>query len=305
MKVLHNNSKINVANISSVLTKATNIEKWLRNVPPSSKASCTLLMLWNTYFSQWIIVPCDEPLLDFASLYCVKLTQQIFLKQMKTDKNETKRTPHSRMPISNVFACLDNKLIFVTLVCNRRKDCSQNEDELFCKELFHDIPLEDLLGCSFNLKFFRKEKIQYFKNNFTVAHGCDFIATKHEPLDFSKFSCTNAVIKCIYQLKSPTNRQLYPCQNGTHLDFCGEVKCHDTFKCPGYYCIPWRYVCDGHWDCPAGKDEIECGYESKPGFLHCPSSVITILPKSMELKKLCVFSMIPSAQMSVFVFFQT
>ena len=29
------------------------------------------------------------------------------------------------------------------------------------------------------------------------------------------------------------------------------------FKCPGYHCIPWSYVCDGKWDCPHGYDELE------------------------------------------------
>ncbi len=27
------------------------------------------------------------------------------------------------------------------------------------------------------------------------------------------------------------------------------------FKCPGYYCIPWKYVCNERWDCPEGIDE--------------------------------------------------
>ena len=27
------------------------------------------------------------------------------------------------------------------------------------------------------------------------------------------------------------------------------------FKCPGFYCVPWSYVCDGKWDCPGGSEE--------------------------------------------------
>ncbi len=44
----------------------------------------------------------------------------------------------------------------------------------------------------------------------------------------------------------------------------GETKhypfeCPDNyFKCPGNYCIPFHYVCDGNWQCPDGQDEIEC-----------------------------------------------
>ena len=37
-------------------------------------------------------------------------------------------------------------------------------------------------------------------------------------------------------------------------------ECPDTyFKCPGNYCIPFHYVCDGEWQCPDGQDEAECG----------------------------------------------
>ncbi len=45
----------------------------------------------------------------------------------------------------------------------------------------------------------------------------------------------------------------------------GEIKtfpyeCPDNyFKCPGNYCIPLHYVCDGEWQCPDGEDEIQCG----------------------------------------------
>ncbi len=31
------------------------------------------------------------------------------------------------------------------------------------------------------------------------------------------------------------------------------------FKCPGDYCIPYHYVCDGQWQCPDGEDESNCG----------------------------------------------
>ena len=29
-------------------------------------------------------------------------------------------------------------------------------------------------------------------------------------------------------------------------------------KCPGNYCIPIHYICDGQWHCPNGEDEVSC-----------------------------------------------
>ncbi len=46
-----------------------------------------------------------------------------------------------------------------------------------------------------------------------------------------------------------------PCRNGDHVHNCTNFECNMMFKCPQFYCIPWSYVCDHKWDCPAGFDE--------------------------------------------------
>ncbi len=58
---------------------------------------------------------------------------------------------------------------------------------------------------------------------------------------------------CIYQLD--TAQKLIPCPDGSHVQECSNFQCNAKFKCDGYYCIPWHYVCDGLWDCPSGVDE--------------------------------------------------
>ena len=60
---------------------------------------------------------------------------------------------------------------------------------------------------------------------------------------------------CTYQLNSLIH--LIPCKSGGHLENCTYFECNMKFKCPGYYCIPWGYVCDGKWDCPHGLDESQ------------------------------------------------
>ena len=58
---------------------------------------------------------------------------------------------------------------------------------------------------------------------------------------------------CIFRLDN--NFDLLPCKTGSHVEECKEFECNVHFKCPGYYCIPWGYICDGKWDCPDGYDE--------------------------------------------------
>ena len=65
--------------------------------------------------------------------------------------------------------------------------------------------------------------------------------------------CYHVSDTCNYQLNSLN--LLYPCRTGEHLQNCTKFKCNMKFKCPGYYCIPWGYLCDGKWDCPSGYDE--------------------------------------------------
>ena len=65
---------------------------------------------------------------------------------------------------------------------------------------------------------------------------------------------------CIYRLDK--NNLLTPCRTGEHVANCSLIQCNMKFKCPGFYCIPWSYVCDGKWDCPGGYDEgteFKCG----------------------------------------------
>ena len=65
--------------------------------------------------------------------------------------------------------------------------------------------------------------------------------------------CYNISEICTFKLNE--FNMLMPCRTGEHLQNCSQFKCNMMFKCPTYYCVPWRYVCDGKWDCPHGYDE--------------------------------------------------
>ncbi len=82
----------------------------------------------------------------------------------------------------------------------------------------------------------------------------------HLSCKWGKPQCYSVSHICRYQLNKCG--YLCPCKGGEHVQNCRKFECNMMFKCPGYYCIQWAYVCDGKWDCPHGLDESQhhhCG----------------------------------------------
>ncbi len=48
------------------------------------------------------------------------------------------------------------------------------------------------------------------------------------------------------------------------------------YKCPGFYCVPWQYVCDGIWHCPGGREEMNCSKRSCENQFRCRNSSICL-----------------------------
>ncbi|KAF7494181.1 Putative G-protein coupled receptor [Sarcoptes scabiei] len=60
------------------------------------------------------------------------------------------------------------------------------------------------------------------------------------------------------------------CRDVSHLRHCTKFQCpNDYVKCPDSYCIPYRYMCNGKWDCVGGSDEIGCARYTCPGRYKC------------------------------------
>ncbi len=78
------------------------------------------------------------------------------------------------------------------------------------------------------------------------------------------------------------SRYNYLCNSGNHLDNCEHFKCLlDSFKCPTFYCVKLRYVCDGFWDCPGGVEENNCNKTSSPNRYKCRNSSIFVSLESI------------------------
>ncbi len=68
--------------------------------------------------------------------------------------------------------------------------------------------------------------------------------------------CYNFSQICSYSVDEANN--IIPCRGGEHLQNCTMFECNMMSKCPSFYCIPFRSVCDANWDCPLGTDEQHC-----------------------------------------------
>lgn len=72
---------------------------------------------------------------------------------------------------------------------------------------------------------------------------------------------------------------LIPCRTGGHIEECKYFECSVLFKCPHSYCIPWRYLCVGKWDCTFGADEalaFECSTRICGNLFKCRTQNICV-----------------------------
>ncbi len=157
---------------------------------------------------------------------CVKYAS----KELKGRTNQlSPQEPNTSIISSNhSFYCLDGKVIDMALKDDLVSDWGPHTED------------EPIL-------------LEYLKNDISVS--C------LQPDDLPCFpghcKCYKIHDTCNYKLDK--NNNVYPCRNGAHLHLCKSFECNLKYKCSFSYCIPWNFVCNGHWDCPSGEDEYFSG----------------------------------------------
>ena len=182
------------------------------------------------------------------------------------------------------FSCNDKTLVSATSLCNGIKDCDGNEDELLCTyfdNLFYPVELCTFIK-SANLTSYDKN-CPPFSERKAFNISCRSPLSSMNPLTFDVIRQKNQSNETEPQSDTYCVYDPDPCglpkgkQNGEHLISCEEYVCPKRhFKCPGFYCLPWRFVCNGQWECPAGQEEINCKHTACPGMFKCKNSSICV-----------------------------
>ncbi len=226
-----------------------------------------MLFLWHSSSLFWKKISCDQQILDKASVFCAASNTKEENHLNSANMSSTIHSQEAIFSINHVFFCQNGSIILSWRICNHVSDCFLNDDETICSLNILNRSIVNLVSQSFVPNISKS----------TIVNDTHKMAKKiprQKAVSEEKENCE----KCFYNiLDRKRDRFLVQCKNGFHLDNCKHFPYQTTFKCLGYYCVPWRYVCDGYWDCPLGYDEDICITTSRLGFFHCANSLIQIL----------------------------
>ena len=162
--------------------------------------------------------------------------------------------------------CMCQKLLFQGNYAGCHFFEDKSSDTLFQKTYSRDPDQKQ----SFDLETVNKQSSDYCHRKSNLS-----LELCNEPKYCYQDHPIRSYIKqeCIYKLNEEGN--LETCRNGKHLEQCIDFNCESVgkYKCPGYYCFPMTYVCNGKIDCPRGLDESGCENYKCEKLLRCLNTI--------------------------------
>lgn len=188
----------------------------------------------------------------------------------------------------STFQCYNGNCIPQYAVCDFQIDCPgkfhEDEDPATCevilKSRFLDYKLyptlSSLVGQNSNqLMMLESNRLTAVSNSSTLIQ--QFSWAKQNLFRCRSGNLIDNNLRCLYEF----DRYGFQigCRDVTHLIGCEDFECpqRDYVKCSNSYCIPWRYICDGKWDCIMGDDEVGCARYVCPGQYKCLNQSSCIL----------------------------
>ncbi len=232
---------------------------------------CTMMVIHDLFEIFWMPIPCEAKILDVDSIVCMARNKTDILYSTDNYKMIYSQSPW----LFHLVACKSGMYVSMLYVCSDvSQSCDMAHQGQFCKEL-HGY--QSLCKTVSHLNFSFMDSVCPETREIIRKKDC------HHPLrgmqelsiDITQDSeYHDANNKCIFE-RNPCGEILHN-SNGKHLLNCDDYQCDMTyFKCPRYYCIPWRQVCNGKVDCPGGVDESKawCTRTSCPGQFRCHDSI--------------------------------
>ncbi|XP_041471581.1 uncharacterized protein LOC121421048 [Lytechinus variegatus] len=183
------------------------------------------------------------------------------------------------------FRCDNGRCIADNLICDLVDHCFDNSDETSCgsssENIFtcysgDDHPLsvqcDGIVDCIGSSAEDELSTCEYRQLN----HGCSA-----DEIECNNGACVSRDSQCIYDI-DPSS-YITGCRDVSHLRSCDDFECPAYFmKCPGSYCVPLRFRCNGVWDCANGEDEMECSsFVCPAGTYSCRRSTICLPPNQV------------------------
>lgn len=182
---------------------------------------------------------------------------------------------------ASTFQCYNGNCIPHYAVCDFQIDCPgkfhEDEDMATCELVLKNRTLEQRFYTL--VPTYHTWPIAYYAANHEATYDGE-LAQK----DWFRCASGNTIdssLRCLYEF----DRFGYQigCRDVSHLNDCASFECpkRDYVKCSNSYCIPWRYICDGKWDCISGEDELRCAQYVCPGQYKCANQSSCILPHQL------------------------